>query len=131
MATVVHASRDVISNSEGGWVFTPAAKPARNMQPVVLARVARAKLRRVASQPVTHSLTVTFIGTESGCTAFRTRIRNLYDGTIGLLTVPEFGTISQCCFMGEPRFSEQTACEPTDLGAKQWWYDVDLEIMEL
>lgn len=135
MATVTHAGRNIISNSQGGWVWSGTVKPLYNMQSVTLAKATRAKLKRYANKTVRHPIAVTFVGTLAEVKSFKTAIGNLYDGTVGTLTVPlESGgndTVNRCAFTGEPSFGEMQRVEPTDGGAAQYLIDVNLEVEEL
>lgn len=127
MASVTFAGVTVVSESDGegcGWVYTPGQKGnAREVR-----RLARAKTARVAemaSNPSVHSLVLTVVGNTSFISSFRSRLESLYARGAGTLVVPDYPTVQNAVFMGDPAWSEQRRVEDG------YMYDIIVELLEL
>jgi len=125
MATVLHAGRTVISDEEGGWVFTPGHR-GQDIQVVKMARSTRVKVKDMGKSGATHKLSVDFVGTQGQFQTFLNRLTNLYNFTTGSLSVPGFGSTAPCIPQGSPSISEQKA-----LADNEYLYTIDMEFLEL
>ena len=125
MASVTHASRTVIDDSEGGFNFAPGVV-GQEVQMIRLARSTKLRAKDLGKAGCSLSLTVDFVGTESAFNSFKNRIEGLYDMTIGDLDVPGSGSYDDCLFVGTPSFSEQIALQDNE-----YLYTVTMELIQL
>lgn len=124
MASVTHGGYTVISNAEGGWIYTPGHKGnARQVR--VLARSTVARVAKMALQPAPHKLDITWVGAEEDWPDFKARITQLYNNPPGTLSVPDEPSVPNTAFMGQPSFSEKRKVEDGYL------YEIGMELLEL
>ena len=125
MASVSHAGRTIVTDAQGGWLFTPGAT-GNTGQIVSFTRSMALKVRMMATAGCVHRLTVDFSGTQGACLGFIDDVRALYDYTVGTLDVDGFGTFPSCVFLGNPSFSEVVA-----LANNRYLVTVQMEIQQL
>lgn len=125
MASVTHAGRTIITDTQGGWMFAPGATGNAG-QIVPFARSMALKVRVMATPGCVHRLTVDFAGTQGGLRAFVDDVRDLYDYTVGTLSVDGHGSYPACVFLGLPSFSEITA-----LGNNRYLVTATMDVQQL
>lgn len=105
MSSIMHATRTVCSTANGGWIYKPGSKGGE-IGIVIMARANVAKAKYMGSRPASHSISIDYVGNASECRSFVDKISGYYDGKVGTLSVPEYGSTPNCVFTGAPSISE-------------------------